>query len=203
MTLDEQTKTLRSLGITRPTVLIDQKKVLRNIDQMLSKAKASGSAFRPHFKTHQSGEVGDWFRQRGVNTITVSSVAMASYFADHGWNDITIAIPVNPLEIDEINRLSQKIILTLLVDRLEAVGFLESALTGQVNTMIKIDVGYGRAGVFYQKHRSGVGVDETNQCQFPNDFHWTSHPCWPHLPCAFGQQKSQLFFRKPAIGSIK
>ena len=61
--------------------------------------------FRPHFKTHQSAAIGEWFRAEGVAAITTSSVEMATYFAEQGWNDITIAFPANVREIDQINRL--------------------------------------------------------------------------------------------------
>ena len=47
---------------------------------MARKAKDNGLIFRPHFKTHQSIEIGEWFRESGVNKITVSSLTMANYF---------------------------------------------------------------------------------------------------------------------------
>ena len=60
--------------------------------------------YAPHLptfdiSTHQSAKIGEWFKRFGVNAITVSSVQMAEYFAANGWNDITIAISLNPLEI--------------------------------------------------------------------------------------------------------
>ncbi|MEJ0055890.1 MAG: hypothetical protein WDN75_09720 [Bacteroidota bacterium] len=72
---------------------------------MAEKARKLKVSFRPHFKTHQSHEVGRWFRAEGVNSCTVSSVKMASYFAEDGWKDITVAFPLNVLEIKEVNRL--------------------------------------------------------------------------------------------------
>ena len=78
---------------TRPTLLIDKAKCKANIKRMALKARQNDIEFRPHLKTHQSLEIGDWFRQEGVTKITVSSVAMAKYFAQDGWKDITIAFP--------------------------------------------------------------------------------------------------------------
>ncbi len=77
--------------------------------QMAQKAKAHNLIFRPHFKTHQSAEIGNWFKDEGVNKITVSSVQMAEYFAESGWKDILIAFPVNIRETEQINRLASKI----------------------------------------------------------------------------------------------
>ncbi|MFN8417960.1 MAG: hypothetical protein U0528_01745 [Anaerolineae bacterium] len=88
---------------------------------MAAKARANGVRFRPHFKTHQSADVGAWFRDEGVSAITASSLRMASYFADHGWSDITVGVPVNIREIDLINALAARIELGVLVDSLESV----------------------------------------------------------------------------------
>jgi len=81
--------------ITRPTLLLDEERARRNVERMAVKAGRSGVLFRPHFKTHQSAQIGGWFRERGVSKITVSSVKMAEYFAGQGWDDITIAFPAN------------------------------------------------------------------------------------------------------------
>jgi D-serine deaminase-like pyridoxal phosphate-dependent protein len=69
-------------------------------------AQKHSLAFRPHFKTHQSLELGNWFKDYGVTQITVSSLEMAEYFATQ-WNDITVAFPVNVLEINRINSLAK------------------------------------------------------------------------------------------------
>jgi D-serine deaminase-like pyridoxal phosphate-dependent protein len=77
-------------GIEKPTLLLDESRCRRNIRKMAEKARLSGVLFRPHFKTHQSVEIGNWFRGEGVNFISVSSVMMAKHFARAGWNNITI-----------------------------------------------------------------------------------------------------------------
>ena len=76
--------------IETPTLLLDAARAQRNIARMAKKARDNRLRFRPHFKTHQSAAIGEWFRQAGVSAITVSSVAMARYFADHGWDDICL-----------------------------------------------------------------------------------------------------------------
>ena len=136
-----------SNNIKKPALVISKEKVSKNIDRILAKAKASGNIFRPHFKTHQSLETGKIFREKGIDKITVSSVEMAEYFASGGWEDITVAFPVNIREIKEINRLAGKIKLNLLVESLYVVKYLESNLTNKVNVLIKIDTGYHRTGL--------------------------------------------------------
>jgi len=113
------------MKITRPTLLLDKKKCRKNIQEMALKAEKHNLKFRPHFKTHQSAEIGEWFKDFGVNSISVSSVEMAEYFLKNGWNDITIAFPFNQLEINEINILAQRIKLNILLVSSESIEFIK------------------------------------------------------------------------------
>jgi D-serine deaminase-like pyridoxal phosphate-dependent protein len=133
--------------IVKPTLILDKKRVLHNIEKMAGKAKAAGLRFRPHFKTHQSAEIGNWFRDFGVSEITVSSLDMALYFAKHGWSDITVAFIVNLLEIDKINELADKIKLKLLVDSIEVLSSLNQNLRHKAVMWIKVDTGLHRTGL--------------------------------------------------------
>ena len=140
------------MTITKPTLIIDQKKCKQNIEQMVAKAKKHGLLFRPHFKTHQSLDIGHWFKDFGVTKITVSSLTMASYFSKD-WDDITVAFPTNILEIDTINTLAKKITLSLSIENEESVLFLSKHLKHNVNVFLKTDVGY---------HRTGLNPIDTN-----------------------------------------
>ena len=133
--------------IIRPTLLLDKDKCIANIDAMIERAQKANTRLRPHFKTHQSVEVGSWFKEKDINCIAVSSLEMAEYFAKNGWNDITVAIPVNVREIDLINELASMIQLNLLIESRESILFLESELKHPVGIYIKIDTGYHRCGI--------------------------------------------------------
>ena len=143
--------------ITQPTLLLDEVQAVKNINFMVSKSKAQGKQFRPHFKTHQSAEIGGWFGKAGVKTITVSSVSMARYFARHGWKDITIAFPVNWREINEINSLADHNHLELLVESCETARFLQNNLRLLTEVWVKIDVGVHRAGLNW-KNRDEITI---------------------------------------------
>ena len=133
----------------KPTLIMDEIRVKRNIARMAAKARANKVNFRPHFKTHQSKEIGAWFREYGVTAITVASFDMAEYFIHAGWNDITVAIPVNPGEINRINRLTEQVQLNLLVDSELVVDQIGQELTRPTEFWIKIDVGYHRCGLLW------------------------------------------------------
>lgn len=135
------------MQIIRPTLLLDKTKCIKNIKMMLEKAHLYGLDFRPHFKTHRSAEIAEWFRDAGINKCTVSSIEMAKYFAEHGWKDITIAFPVNLLEIENLNQIASEIQINILIDNQEIIQFLEENLTSIVGAFIKIDCGYHRCGI--------------------------------------------------------
>jgi len=132
--------------ITKPTLLLDEEKCKRNIEKMFLKAQEHHIDFRPHFKTHQSLEIGRWFKSLGVNKITVSSLEMAVYFSSE-WDDITVAFPVNILEIETINTLAKNIRLNLLIESKETILFLAKRLNHKINFFIKINVGNNRTGI--------------------------------------------------------
>ncbi len=133
--------------IIRPTLVVDKNICLRNIERMAKKAAEHNMRFRPHFKTHQSALIGEWFKPFGVEAITVSSMQMAEYFAASGWNDITVAFPVNILEIKNINRLAANIKLQVLVENTEAAEVLAHKITQPLGVWIKIDTGNYRTGI--------------------------------------------------------
>ncbi|NOY08000.1 MAG: alanine racemase [Spirochaetes bacterium] len=133
--------------ITKPTLLVDTARVRRNIKRIAGKALISGVVFRPHFKTHQSSGIGEFFKEEGVASIAVSSMDMALYFADSGWKDITVAFPVNIRQIDVINSLAGRINLHLLVESEQTVNFLKNNLLYPVDLWIEIDVGHRRTGI--------------------------------------------------------
>lgn len=133
--------------IIRPALVVDKEICLRNIERMARKAEDFNLRFRPHFKTHQSVTVGSWYRDYGVKAITVPSVKMAEYFARDGWDDITIAFPLNVLEIGFINRLAAAVNLNVLVENREASQVLVNNLTSPAGVYLEIDTGSNRTGI--------------------------------------------------------
>ena len=138
--------------INRPTLLLDKEKCVQNIGRLADKARKSNVKLRPHFKTHQSHEVGRWMRAYGVSACTVSSLEMAGYFSDDGWDDITVAFPLNYLEVDRINALASKTKLNLLVSVPGVLPLLLQKLEREVGIFIDIDTGYHRTGFAPQDH---------------------------------------------------
>ena len=158
------------MQITRPTLLIDPEKSRKNLEMMAQKARRHGLIFRPHFKTHQSRKIARWFRQLGIDQITVSSVEMAQYFAADGWKDITIAFPLNINEIYAINKLAAEINLHITILNHEAVENLNHNLQHPVGIFLKIDTGAKRTGIPNDQTQEILElkkhIDQTPKLQF-------------------------------------
>jgi D-serine deaminase-like pyridoxal phosphate-dependent protein len=148
-------------SIKTPTLIVNPTVARENIRQVAEKARRTGVRFRPHFKTHQSAAIGEWFRAEGVQAITVSSLGMAEYFARHGWRDITVAFPVNLREMARLCRLAEEIHLEVLVESPEVVRALEAALPVPVDTWIKIDAGGHRTGLAWDAPEPVRALAET------------------------------------------
>lgn len=133
-------------SIQKPTLLLNEHQARENIAFMAGKARRQGIRFRPHFKTHQSAAIGEWFRAEGIGAITVSSLDMAAYFAANGWDDITLAFPVNWRQAQALRELAEKVRLGLLVESLESVNWLKSSAI-PASIWIKIDTGAHRTGL--------------------------------------------------------
>ncbi len=145
------------MKINKPTFLVDEVKCKANIKKMADKAKQAQARLRPHFKTHHSAKIASWFREAGIECCTVSSVSMADYFAKNGWNDITIAFPYNPLEANEINKLSEKAHVNILLESKESLKHAKDHISHKAGYFLKIDVGSHRTGL---DHRNEEKIAE-------------------------------------------
>lgn len=145
--LQATSRRLREHAIRRATLLVDERRARANIKEFVHRASNADVILRPHFKTHQSAAVAQWFRDAGVTRATVSSLGQARYFADHGWRDLTLAMGANPREVADYNDLAARIDLGLLVDHPHTIAALASGLTHPVGCWIDCDTGYGRTGI--------------------------------------------------------
>ena len=133
--------------LNRPRAVVLEQQCRKNIVKMKQKADRTGAEFRPHFKTHQSVEIGRWFRDEGISGITVSTPQMAEYFIDDGWDDITIGFPFYSGQADDLNRLSANVRFRLFVHCAEDVSLIAREIRNPVSILIEVDAGYGRSGI--------------------------------------------------------
>jgi D-serine deaminase-like pyridoxal phosphate-dependent protein len=133
--------------IATPTLLLDKTLCRKHIERLSNKARVLGIHFRPHMKTPQSHEIARWLKDYHIDAITVSSLKMAHYFATDGWQDITVAFPVNIREIAAINELASKIKLQLCVENEAGIQALQQLVKHPVSLWLKINIGNNRTGL--------------------------------------------------------
>lgn len=157
-----------------PTLIIDLDTARSNIQHLAEKAIKNQVEFRPHFKTHQSKAIGAYFREFGVNSITVSSIKMAEYFIEDGWNDITIAFPCNILAGKAYDKLASKINLKTLVCSTESIAKLDNQISNEIGLYIEIDPGNKRSGIPFEDSEKITAVlkaIESSQHFYPAGFY--------------------------------
>jgi D-serine deaminase-like pyridoxal phosphate-dependent protein len=143
-------------AIAEPTLLLDEVKCRKNIRFMADKAKRLGLSLYPHFKTHQSREIGRWVKESGIYGIAVSSTKMAKYFKD--IKDITLALPLNIRAMPSLNRLAQQTGLTVLLGQIETAEALVKQVSAPLRVFIEVDAGYQRSGINVQQREEIAAI---------------------------------------------
>lgn len=127
-----------------PELVLDLDAVERNLRDMAERCERLGVRLRPHIKSHKCLEIARLQRDLGGAGITVSTLEEARAFAEHGFDDITWAFPLIVGRIDEVAELADRVSLGVVVDSEPAI---EAAGGLPVRVWLKVDCGYGRAGV--------------------------------------------------------
>jgi D-serine deaminase-like pyridoxal phosphate-dependent protein len=104
---------------------------------------------------------------------------MAKYFAEGGWDDITVAFPINILEIDTINELAATITLNLLILSVDTVEYLNQHLTATIHVFIKLDTGYHRTGIAFDNFQALDNIinaiEKADKINFKGFLHHAGH----------------------------
>ena len=138
-------------SIKTPGLLLDIERVRTNAERISSIAKRNNVRLRPHVKTHKCIEVAKIQTAGHDGAITVSTLAEAKVFSQHGFSDITYAVPIERGKFDEaIEILRGGVRLKLLTDDAATVKDLNEACGKagvKFDVFLKIDCGTHRVGV--------------------------------------------------------
>lgn len=137
-----------------PHLVLDRRKLDRNLDRMRARASALGVRLRPHGKTAKSAEVVRRAVADGPAAVTVSTLREARYFAEQGIRDIVHAVCIAPNRLPEAAALLRAgVDLAITTDSPEVAAAIVRAggeLGVRYAVMLEVDVG---------EHRGGVGPD--------------------------------------------
>jgi D-serine deaminase-like pyridoxal phosphate-dependent protein len=139
-------------AVPTPSLLLDEAKLARNIQRLAEHVKGLGASLRPHMKTAKSIDVARRIYPAQRGAITVSTLAEAEYFADHGFLDITYAVGVSPaaakrgLELCRRTGANLKFLLDT-VEQADALGAAGKAAGIVPSAFIELDVDDHRGGL--------------------------------------------------------
>lgn len=133
-----------------PAVLIEQSRVMANIDRMQEAADRRGIRIRPHTKTHKSPIVGRWQIDRGAIGICCAKLGEAEVFAAAGFTDIRLPYPLHPSNAARVQALLERTALSFIVDHRQVAQAWSDAMVAAgrtVDVLVKVDVGFHRCGI--------------------------------------------------------
>jgi len=138
-------------ALETPCLLLEEKRLERNILRLRDKADRLGVALRPHLKTGKSVEVARRVLSGTSPKATVSTLREAELFADAGVRDILYAVGIVPQKLDRVLAIRQRgCDLSILLDSVqqaEAVA-AKCAATGEtIPVLVEIDSDGHRSGL--------------------------------------------------------
>lgn len=137
--------------VSTPAVLIEHCILERNLSRAAQRAKELGVGLRPHIKTHRSVELARRQLALGAHGITCAKPGEAEVFVDAGFTDVRLAYPVvGDDKHARLIALDARARVSFCVDTME--GARQAASVWRMSdrparALIKIDCGYGRAGI--------------------------------------------------------
>ena len=145
----------RAVHDLRTPCLICYKSVLeQNAAAMLERAEALGCVLRPHVKTVKTAEGAALATGGTRRRLVCSTLAEASFLAQHDFDDILYAVPLTPDKLPEVRALHGSLqSFHVMVDHADHVSALtdESAATmpdrRPLSVFVGVDCGYHRDGV--------------------------------------------------------
>jgi len=144
------------ITLETPSLIVDIRKVKRNIAHIHERMATLGVNLRPHGKTAKNINIIEMALVGQTGGITVSTLKEAEYYFSHGITDIIYAVGIAPVKVDRIVGLIKKgADITLILDSIEQVQFV-AAKGQQYNLNIPVLIELDCDG-----HRSGVTVDDS------------------------------------------
>lgn len=132
-------------ALPTPALVLDEKRMMRNIIRLADRAATLGISLRPHLKTAKSLEVAHRVTGGVPGPITVSTLVEAEVFHDAGYSDILYAVGIAPQKLDRVQALRVRgcDLVVILDNETQA----QAVARARVPAMIEIDSDGHRGGL--------------------------------------------------------
>ncbi|MBF6022614.1 DSD1 family PLP-dependent enzyme [Lysobacter niastensis] len=149
MTVIMTTPPLESLDT--PALVLDETRMLRNIERLRRHIGSLGVSVRPHLKTAKSVEVARQLLTDGHGPATVSTLKEAEVFAAAGVGDVLYAVGISPAKLPRVLALRKRgCDVSVVLDSLEqarAVAEASRESGDPIPVLIEIDCDGHRSGM--------------------------------------------------------
>ncbi len=134
-----------------PRLLLDESRMLANVERMRAHLHGLGVPLRLHVKTAKCIDAARPAMARPEGPIAVSTLKEAEYFFDHGVTDILYAVGITPNKLDHVLDLRRRgVRLAVVLDSLDAARLVAEkarAAHDPVDVLVEIDCDGHRSGV--------------------------------------------------------
>ena len=134
-----------------PCLVLDERRMTRNIERLTARLWSRGVPLRPHLKTAKSIEVARLMMDSPAGPATVSTLKEAEQMAGAGVLDILYAVGVTPAKLDQVADIrSRGVDLSVIVDnsvQADAVAAKSRERNDRIPALIEIDSDGHRSGV--------------------------------------------------------
>jgi len=138
-------------NLQTPALILDETRMLHNIQRLADHIGQMGVTLRPHLKTTKSIEIAKKILKGGNGPATVSTLAEAEVFAGVGIMDIIYAVGIAPQKLDRVATIrANGCDLSVILDSVEQARAVAEAAErfGQaIPTFIELDCDGHRSGV--------------------------------------------------------
>ena len=132
-------------ALPTPTLLLDERRMMRNIARLNERAEGLGVSLRPHLKTAKSVEIAHRVTGGQPGPITVSTLAEAEVFYDAGHDDILYAVGISPQKLDRVQALRTRGCDLVVI--LDSKAQAQAVAQADVPALIEIDSDGHRGGL--------------------------------------------------------
>ncbi len=136
---------LNEEALPTPALLLDEPRMMRNIERLAGRAERLGVTLRPHLKTAKSVEAARRLTGGTPGPITVSTLAEAEVFHEAGHSDILYAVGIAPQKLGRVQALRDRGCDLVVI--LDSEAQAEAVARAAVPALIEIDSDGHRGGL--------------------------------------------------------
>lgn len=141
----------RLRALPTPSLILDERRMLRNVERLETHLRSLGVPLRPHLKTAKSVDVARRVLANGIGPATVSTLREAEVFAGAGVRDIVYAVGIAPDKLERVLaiRATGCDLSVLLDSREQAVAVVDASRASgtSIPALIEIDCDGHRGGL--------------------------------------------------------